>query len=267
MSVQFDPSRNRWVVRWSEAGHQRARRFTQEGTARGFDAERREARTVAREAHAPGLAGELAQLRARVQTIEKQLPADAQATGVYSYATKQGVRWRIAVKQPDGTVTTRRGYRTREQATRARDRLTHAGPPRADASFGCFWRRWLADKQPYLTEGSLEDLETHGRKRLLPHLAHVPIGAITEQHIRDWLARILEQQRSGAISAKTIKNARSALSGALADASRRDLLPRNPCQFVAPLPLEHRELDYLRLAEINRYLDAARRTTDPSRSC
>jgi hypothetical protein len=82
MSVQFDSSRNRWVVRWDEAGRQRSRRFAEEGAARGFDAERREARIAAREAHAAGLAGELAQLRARIQTMEDQLPADAQATGV-----------------------------------------------------------------------------------------------------------------------------------------------------------------------------------------
>ena len=151
------------------------------------------------------------------------------------------------------------GILTYEAAARARDRLSRTRAPGADASFACFWRRWLADKQPYLTEGSLEDLETHGRKRLLPHLAHVPIGAITEQHIRDWLARMIEQQRSGAISAKTINNARAALSCALADASRHGLLPHNPCQFVAPLPVEHRELDYLRLAEIDRYLDACTR--------
>jgi integrase len=145
--------------------------------------------------------------------------------------------------------------RTHASAARARDRLTHPAPTGADASFGCFWRRWLAEKEPYLTEGSLEDLETHGRKRILPHLAHVPIGAVTEQHIRDWLALMIEQQQSGVISAKTINNARAALSGALADAGRQGLLPRNPCQFVAPLPIEHRELDYLRLTEIDRYLD------------
>jgi hypothetical protein len=40
------------------------------------------------------------------------------------------------------------------------------------------------------------------------------------------------------MSAKTINNARAALSSALADADRHRLLPRNPCQFVAPLPLE-----------------------------
>jgi integrase len=67
---------------------------------------------------------------------------------------------------------------------------------------------------------------------------------------------MIDLQRSGAITAKTINNARAGLSGALADATRLDLLPRNPCQFVAPLPIEHRELDYLRLAEIDRYIRA-----------
>jgi hypothetical protein len=109
MSVQFDPSRNRWVVRWSDMGRQRTRRFAHEAAARRFDAERREAKLAVREAHAAGLAGELARLRARVETIENQLPADARDTGVYAYATRQGVRWRIAVKRSDGTVMTRRG--------------------------------------------------------------------------------------------------------------------------------------------------------------
>src|SRR5215210_3775219 len=178
MSVQFDSSRSRWVVRWSEKESQRTRRFAGERAARDFDAARREASKAAREARALGLAGELARLRARVETIENQLPADARNSGVYSYATKQGVRWRIAVKQSDGTLTTRRGFRAYGAAAREHDRITAIGPPDADASFACFWRRWLADKQPYLTEGSLEDLEAHGRKRLLPHLAHIPVSAI-----------------------------------------------------------------------------------------
>jgi hypothetical protein len=71
----------------------------------------------------------------------------------------------------------------------------------------------------------------------------VPIAELSEQHVRDWLSQMIEQQRSGVVSAKTINNARAALCGALADATRLGLLPRNPCQFIAPLPVEHRELD------------------------
>jgi integrase len=65
-----------------------------------------------------------------------------------------------------------------------------------------------------------------------------------------------EHRDAGSVSTKTINNARAALSSALADAARKDLLPHNPCQFVAPLPVERSELDYLRLHEIDPYLDA-----------
>jgi hypothetical protein len=81
-------------------------------------------------------------------------------------------------------------------------------------------------------------------------------SAITERHVRHWMIAMTEQHDAGAISAKTINNARAALSSVLGDAARQDLLPRNPCRFVRPLPTEHRELPYLRLNEIDRYLRA-----------
>jgi integrase len=256
MSVQFDSSRNRWVVRWYEAARQRSPRFADESSARAFDAEQRAAKTAARQKREAALTDELAQLRARVETLEQQLPDDARSSGVSAYATRQGVRWRVAVPQPDGSVTTRRGYRTHGAACQARDRLTDLASPGAEVSFARFWRAWLAEKRPYLTDGALEDLETHGRKRLLPHLAHVPLGDITERHVRDWLSEMAAQHEAGTIAAKTINNARAALSGVLGEAARRELLPRNPCRFVSPLPIEHRELAYLHLSEIDPYLRA-----------
>jgi hypothetical protein len=177
MSVQFDSSPQRWVVRWYEAGQQRSRRFADQRAARDFDAEQRAARTAARQQREAALAGELAQLRARVETLEQQLPEDARSSGVPAYATRQGVRWRVAIAQPDGSLTTRRGYQTHDAACRARERLMQLASPAAQASFAHFWRAWLAEKKrPYLTAGALEDLETHGRKRLLPDLAHLPLG-------------------------------------------------------------------------------------------
>jgi hypothetical protein len=50
MSVQFDSSRNRWVVRWYEPGRQPSRRFAFEATARAFDAECHEVKAAARDA-------------------------------------------------------------------------------------------------------------------------------------------------------------------------------------------------------------------------
>jgi len=38
MSVQYDPTRAKFVVRWREDGKQRGRRFSSESEARAFDA-------------------------------------------------------------------------------------------------------------------------------------------------------------------------------------------------------------------------------------
>ena len=258
MSVQFDSSRKRWVVRWYEAGRQRSRRFADERPARAFDEQLRTAAAAARRADDAKLAGELARLRARVETIEQQLPNDARSSGVSAYPTRQGVHWRVTLPQPDGSVTTRRGYPTREAAWRARDQLVAPAPPAAvaEASFARYWRAWLADKRAYITDGALEDLETHGRKRLLPHFARISISEITEADVRTWMAQMTETLEAGELSAKTITNARAALSDALGDAARQGLLPRNPCRCVAALPVEHHELHSLRLDEIDRYLSA-----------
>jgi len=123
MSVQFDSSRNRWVVRWYEAGRQRSRRFAQEAPARAFDAERHEAKAAARDATVARLPASARASARAWKSIENQLPADARDTGVYSYVTKQRVRWRIAVMQPAGTVTARRGG----DIARRRRPAEHAG--------------------------------------------------------------------------------------------------------------------------------------------
>ena len=97
---------------------------------------------------------------------------------------------------------------TRPLAARA-SRLTQLASPGAQASFARFWRAWLAEKRPYLTDGALEDLETHGRKRLLPHLAHLPLGEITERHVRDWLHAMTEQHRGMGLAGSGIAAATS----------------------------------------------------------
>lgn len=141
MSVQFDSSRNRWVVRWYDGGGQRSRRFGDEHAARRFNADRASAKSAARNATTATVATELAQLRARVDEGERQLPADARTTGVFLYPTRAGVRWRIAVTREDGTASTRRGYVTHEAACHARGRLAGADSAAAGVSFARFWRR------------------------------------------------------------------------------------------------------------------------------
>jgi hypothetical protein len=60
----------------------------------------------------------------------------------------------------------------------------------------------------------------------------------------------------GALSATTVNSARTCLSMTLGEAVRRRRIPQNPCRWVPELPVERVEIDYLRLCEIDRYLDA-----------
>jgi hypothetical protein len=62
-----------------------------------------------------------------------------------------------------------------------------------------------------------------------------------EQDVRDWMAAMLDTHDKGMVSAKTINNARAALSSALSDATAQRLLARNPCALVAPLPVDRPE--------------------------
>jgi integrase len=228
-------------VRWREAGRNRSRRFVTLGEAEAFDAARR---TAGVEADVP-----LARAGHR-----------SGGDGIYPYETTAGIRYRFSFRQSDGTLSTRRGFTSRRAAATARRRLVESierGEVKvARETFGTFWTRFLDERRAYLTKGSIADLESHGRKRLLPAFGDVPIARLDEAAVRRWMTEMVKHVETGRISAKTINNARTCLSVALNEACRRGLVPRNVCAGVPALPVERTELEYLRLGEIHRYLDA-----------
>ena len=238
MSVHYEASRNRYVVRWREGGRNRSRRFPTIEAAEAFDEALRGTPTAA------------------------AIPVEpvARGDGIYAYGTIAGVRFRFVFRQSDGTLSSRRGFTSRRAAATARRRLVESidrGEVKvARETFGVFWARLLQERRPYLTAGSFVDFQTHGRKRLLPALGDVPLAGMDEDRVRGWLAAMAERVEAGEISAKTVNNARTCLSVALNEAARRGLIARNPCSAVPALPVDRHELDYLRLNEIEPYLDA-----------
>ena len=112
------------------------------------------------------------------------------------------------------------------------------------------------EKRAYLTPGAHVDLMAHGRKRLVPFFGADLLSSIDGERVREWLAEMTELVEAGELAPKTVNNARTYLSVAFNVAVRRGLLPRNPCDGVPALPLEQLEIDFLRLAEIEPYLDA-----------
>jgi integrase len=243
MSVHFDRVRGRWIVRWRDNGRQRARRFADEVSAIELEASLRPPPQDV--------------VRVRTAQLEGRVVDHG---GVYGYETAAGPRWRFVFRQSDGSLTTRRGFESRGAAVAARRAAVEAvrrGEVRASReTFAEFWASVLEAKRPYVTAGTLQDYATQGRKRLLPWFGELRLAAIDEDRVRGWLAEMAELVDAGELSAKTVNNARTCLSMTLGEAVRRGQLAHNPCRYVPELPVERAELDYLRLSEIERYLEA-----------
>jgi hypothetical protein len=172
MSVHFDASRNRYVVRWRDDGRNRSRRFTTVDEAEAFDDSIRGFR-----------AGD-----------EVAIQSPPRGDGVYRYQTAAGIRFRFVFRQSDGSLSSRRGFTSRHAAVTARRKLVESVARRevkpARETFGSFWTKLLAEKRPYMSAGSMQEFETHGRKRLLPTFGDMKLAHIDDDRVRAWLSEI-----------------------------------------------------------------------------
>ena len=113
---------------------------------------------------------------------------------IYSYKTKDGTRWRFMFRDSRGRQSTRRGFTSRREAQRERERLlgkVHRGEIRASREdLASFWERYLHARRPYLENGSWEDYRRHGERRILPHLGHRKLTSLTAPELRDWLVEL-----------------------------------------------------------------------------
>jgi hypothetical protein len=122
--------------------------------------------------------------------------------------------------------------------------------------FEQYWPRHLRHARGDMTQGSWEDVRANGTKRLLPYFTGMQMGRIVVAVVRDWRAVMLESVEAGEWAPKTINNARIALLGCCRMAVEDALMAHNPVLNVRPLPIDFTERPYLRLAQINDYIDA-----------
>jgi integrase len=242
MDVRVSASLHRgaWEVRWRDAsGRRRARRFATEDAARAFDEALAEVSPAAR----------------RADTARH-----GRSGGVYSYRTAEAVRWRFVYRRSDGTQTTKRGFASERAARDARRRLierVERGEVRhTKETFGGYWGRWLDRRRPYLEPGTWSGYEVAGRKRLLPAFGERPLGELSVDAVRQFVAELAGEVQAGELAVKTVNNALGTLVVCLNSAVEDGVLAVNPALRVQRLPPAHIEREYLRLDEIPRYLYA-----------
>jgi integrase len=154
----------------------------------------------------------------------------------------------------------KRGFASERAARDARRRLVEQverGEVRhTKETFGGYWERWLVRRKPYLEPGTWTDYEIHGRRRLVPPFGSRPLGELSVDEIREFVAELAEGGGAGQLAPKTVNNALGTLVVCLNDAVQDGLLALNSALRVQRLPPAHIERDYLRLDEITPYLDA-----------
>jgi len=236
--VSVSQHRGGWEVRWRDgSGARRAKRFPSEEAARAYDEALRE-----------------------VSPAGRRSDTRRGGSGVYSYATREGTRWRFVVRRSDGSQTSKRGFTSQRAAADARRRLVEQVERRevvhTTETFGRHWERWLTRRRPYLEDGTWAGYEINGRKRLLPAFANTRLGALSVDDVRAFLAEQAEAVEAGEVAAKTVNNALVTLVVCLNDAVEDGLIVANPALRVERLPAAHIEREYLRLHEIPIYLDS-----------
>jgi integrase len=185
------------------------------------------------------------------------------AGGIYPYQLADGSqRYRALYRTSNGVPRQRRGFASRREAERWLT-TTLASVYRGEViatndTFADYVDRWLVEHRPRLEASSYSDYEINVRKRLKPFFGAMKLTAITATDVRRYVA---ELAAAGAVGPKTINNSLGVLSVALGHAEEDGLIVKNPAASKPgarnriKLPAPHVEMDYLRLAEIPRYLD------------
>src|SRR3954469_13751400 len=87
MSVHYEQSRDRWVMRWRESGRQRSRTVANEADPQGLDRELNQPRTSGVDGDPP--------------RCDRREGTSADQGGVYPYETSRGTRWRFIYQHAD----------------------------------------------------------------------------------------------------------------------------------------------------------------------
>jgi hypothetical protein len=67
----------------------------------------------------------------------------------------------------------------------------HRGEVRVSReSLEAYWRRSLQQRKPDLENGSWQDYRRPGELRILPHLGHRNLTALTAPELREWLVEL-----------------------------------------------------------------------------
>lgn len=147
--------------------------------------------------------------------------------------------------------------RTRQEVKGKLDELKRqiAGGTYSDAKLtvGAYLEGWLKEKAREVRPQTAEDYRYQLEKYVAPLLGTLELGKVTPLKVQAMCGELSDR-----ISPQRANKCRRVLSGALSQAVRWQLIPRNPCMAVKPLKVERREMRLWTPGEAARFLDSSR---------
>ena len=114
---------------------------------------------------------------------------------IVKYQTKNGVRYRVRYRKPDGTQTDKRGFKRKidaenwaaEHVTIAKATNRYVDPEGGKQRVRGLYEQWLADKRPFLRETSDSNMVSAWKCHCEAKWANRQIGGITHAEIQAWV--------------------------------------------------------------------------------
>ena len=152
-----------------------------------------------------------------------------------AYDTKDGRRWRVIYRKPDGTQTSRRGFQRKrdaqawlaEHVTVAKASGTYIDPQAGRRKVGGLWPAWIAKKRVSSKASYVESLERAWRVHVEPQWGARTLESLTRAEIQEWVSGQAESK-----SATVVLRNLGILRGICADAVSDRLIPSNPCDGI-----------------------------------
>jgi len=151
------------------------------------------------------------------------------------YTTKQGRRYRVRYRRPDGTQTDRRGFKTKRDAELflstveiAKAKGEFIDLSAAEVKVSTLGTRWIKSRERILKPSTFRSLESSWRIHVLPRWGRRPIGGIRHSEIQAWVSDMSQTQ-----SATNVLRAHGILAAILDTAVKDRSISTNPAREIA----------------------------------
>jgi integrase len=152
------------------------------------------------------------------------------------------------------TVYGRTQREVRDKLAAARRQIAEGGRPANDRiTVAQYLQEWLTAKRSQVRARTWHRYESNVRLHVEPMLGHVRLAKLTPED----LDRLYADRLAAGFSPMTVRHVHTMLHGALKQAVRRGLVPRNVTDFVDPPRAPRHQIRTLDVDEAHRFLDEA----------